>query len=46
VHARGEQSGLDSSMGLSFIDAVAPPENSDVQVTDSMLEEPAPQRKR
>jgi hypothetical protein len=34
-----EHSGVDTSAGLSFIDQVAPPENSEVVVSDSMVEE-------
>lgn len=39
-----EHAGLDSSMGLSFIDEIAPPETSEVVVSDSMVEEASRKR--
>ena len=43
---RGDASNLDSSVGLSFIDAVSPPDEPFQNVSDSMLEDSAPKRKR
>jgi len=41
-----EQSGFDSSMGLSFIDNVRPDDASGVEVTDSMIDDAVNTRKR
>jgi eukaryotic-like serine/threonine-protein kinase len=39
VFDKSTQHSVDSSAGLSFIDSVAPPENSEVVVNDSMVDE-------